>query len=169
MNEREFRGTRSALRTIGPVLAVVGLICLIIALVDMFGSMGSFGGPPKLFWLAFVGLPLLAVGLGMTNAGYAGKIARYYGREVGPAVSATFNEVAEDSAPGVRAVSGAVRDGIAGETGSACASCGAANDADAKFCAACGERMQATACGSCGHPAKAGARFCDECGAGLAG
>lgn len=169
MNEREFQGTRSTLRTLGPVLAVVGLICLIVAMVNVFGSAGSFGGPPKLFWLPFVGMPLLAVGLGMTKAGYAGKIARYYGREVGPAVSATFNEVAQDSAPGVRAVSGAVRDGMADEPGSRCSACDSENDADAKFCAACGEPMRAIACGSCGHPAKTGARFCDECGSSLVG
>lgn len=168
MNEREFRGTRSALRTLGPVLVVVGLICLIVAVVNFFGSMGSFGGPPKLFWLAFVGMPLLAVGLGMTKAGYAGKIARYYGREVGPAASATFNDIAKDSGPGVRAVAGAVRDGMADEAGSRCPACGAANDADAKFCAGCGAALGSIACGSCGHPAKAGARFCDECGSALA-
>ena len=106
MNEREFHSTRSKLRKFGPILLGVGAILLIIMFVNFFASIG--GGMPKLVWLAFIGLPLFAVGFWMTALGHAGKIARYYGREVGPAASATFNDIAQDSGPGVRAVAVAV-------------------------------------------------------------
>ena len=163
--EPQFRKARTVLRTLGPLLALAGLVCIVVAMVDAFGSSGFHG--PRLFWLFFVGGPLLLFGTAMSMFGYMGVVARYQGREVGPAVSATFNDIAKDSAPGVRAIAGAVRDGVTDEVGSRCPACAFANDADARFCAGCGGVLEAKACGSCGHPAKADARFCDECGAGL--
>jgi class 3 adenylate cyclase/tetratricopeptide (TPR) repeat protein len=47
-----------------------------------------------------------------------------------------------------------------------CASCGAENRDDAKFCRDCGSALART-CPN-GHPVAADARFCDECGAALA-
>jgi class 3 adenylate cyclase len=48
----------------------------------------------------------------------------------------------------------------------ACASCGAENRADAKFCGECGAAL-GTSCASCGAENEAGRKFCYECGAGL--
>jgi class 3 adenylate cyclase/tetratricopeptide (TPR) repeat protein len=48
-----------------------------------------------------------------------------------------------------------------------CASCGAENRADAKFCGSCGAGMAAL-CAACGTPNEAGRKFCYECGASLA-
>lgn len=48
----------------------------------------------------------------------------------------------------------------------ACASCGAANEADARFCESCGAALP-RACGTCGVAASATARFCRSCGASL--
>jgi class 3 adenylate cyclase len=48
----------------------------------------------------------------------------------------------------------------------ACASCGTANDEDARFCEGCGAALGRT-CGTCGVEANATARFCRACGAPL--
>ena len=48
-----------------------------------------------------------------------------------------------------------------------CATCGAENREDAKFCRECGTALART-CPN-GHPVAASARFCDECGAALEG
>ena len=40
---------RSALRVIGPVILLIGLVFMAIGLIDFFMAFGSFG-PPKLFW-----------------------------------------------------------------------------------------------------------------------
>jgi class 3 adenylate cyclase/tetratricopeptide (TPR) repeat protein len=48
-----------------------------------------------------------------------------------------------------------------------CASCGAENRADAKFCGACGAALAAI-CSACNTPNEAGRKFCYECGASLA-
>ena len=50
----------------------------------------------------------------------------------------------------------------------ACASCGAPNEADARFCEGCGSMLERT-CGACGVAASATARFCRSCGAPLDG
>ena len=48
----------------------------------------------------------------------------------------------------------------------ACASCGTANEADARFCEGCGTALERT-CGTCGVAASSTARFCKACGAPL--
>ena len=47
---------------------------------------------------------------------------------------------------------------------SPCPSCGASNEAAARFCASCGSGL-ATRCASCGAEVPLGARFCPACGA----
>jgi class 3 adenylate cyclase/tetratricopeptide (TPR) repeat protein len=49
---------------------------------------------------------------------------------------------------------------------SVCAACGTENPAGARFCMACGARLERR-CPSCGTPAPDEARFCMNCGAGL--
>jgi class 3 adenylate cyclase len=48
----------------------------------------------------------------------------------------------------------------------ACASCGTANESDARFCEGCGTVLERT-CAACGVAASATARFCRACGAAL--
>ncbi|MEI6251202.1 MAG: tetratricopeptide repeat protein [Mycobacteriaceae bacterium] len=50
--------------------------------------------------------------------------------------------------------------------GLACASCGAPNESDARFCEGCGSLLDRS-CETCGAPANATARFCRACGAPL--
>jgi class 3 adenylate cyclase len=47
-----------------------------------------------------------------------------------------------------------------------CVACGAANRDGARFCAACGERLE-RACAACGGIVDPTARFCDRCGTAL--
>ncbi|MBI1735621.1 MAG: AAA family ATPase [Candidatus Rokubacteria bacterium] len=47
-----------------------------------------------------------------------------------------------------------------------CGSCRHENRAGAKFCEACGAKLERR-CPACGQPARDGARFCDECGQAL--
>ncbi|KAA0112190.1 AAA family ATPase [Mycolicibacterium sp. P1-5] len=51
-------------------------------------------------------------------------------------------------------------------SGFPCASCGATNEADARFCESCGSPLQRS-CSGCGGTASATARFCRSCGASL--
>lgn len=50
--------------------------------------------------------------------------------------------------------------------GAACPQCGAQIFANARFCSACGAKLQ-TVCPGCGAPVKPGSKFCSECGQAL--
>ncbi len=167
LSQREHQSTRTVLRVVGPILLLAGVTCLVIGTANLFTSRGA----PTLFWLNFVGLPLIFVGIVMTFSGFMGKVTRYMGREQGPAVSHTFNEIAKGTQPGVRDTFRAIREGLAGEADAssrACPACGTTNDADARFCDDCGGSMPvARDCHSCGEPNDATARFCDACGEAL--
>ena len=177
-NDPEHVALRSFLRVLGPALALVGLIFMIVGIGSFFSSFGSFKGPPDKFWCVFVGMPLLAVGIGITKFAYLGAAARYVSNEVTPVVTDAASYVARGTKGAVREVAAAVADGIragaaggAGVTGALrCPRCGAGNDPDASFCKGCGGAMARTrACASCGEPADGDARFCDRCGSPLAG
>src|SRR5437868_3667611 len=88
MNENQLKSPhhnaiRMVLQVGGPLLGIVGLIFTIVGLVSFFSSIGSFE-PPRYFWCAFVGLPLIFVGLGMSMTGFLGAYYRYFAGEAAP-------------------------------------------------------------------------------------
>jgi hypothetical protein len=129
---------RSVLRTVGPIVFCVGLLCAIISAVNLFTASGE----PTLFWLGFVGLPLMFVGAVMSMTGWVGALARYHAREGAPVAGETFNYMAGETRDGIRDVAAAVGEGLRGERQIACAKCGTQNDEDSKFCKACGAAIQ---------------------------
>ena len=144
---RQQVATRSWLRAGGAVALGIGILLTAMALFDFFAAFGSFE-PPKNFWMAFIGLPLIAVGASALKAGYLGPASRYVAGELTPTVRDTLGAL-----------------GV-GTTALTCSSCGASNVADAKFCHECGVALQRT-CASCGATNAAGAKFCDDCGGAL--
>ncbi len=149
---------RAALRVFGPLLPMIGGGFLIAALVDFFRAFGG-SGPPRLFWCAFVGMPMLGVGVALTKLGFTGAVARYVAGEIAPVGKDTLNYVAEETEEGLEALAGAVGRGLRGQTrgagttpGVRCHKCNAVNDAEAGFCSERGELNDPDA------------RFCDHCG-----
>ncbi len=102
---------RSALRVIGPLFAVVGLVFMIVGVVSFFSAFGGHGSP-KLFWCCFVGLPLLFIGGVLCMLGFLGAVARYAAAEQVPVATDAFNELAEGTQGGVKTVARAVAEGI---------------------------------------------------------
>ena len=71
-------GARTTFRVLGVVLVLGGLALLGTALADFFASFSSPGrGMPTKFWMAFVGIPVLAVGIWAVMAGLMGAATRY--------------------------------------------------------------------------------------------
>ena len=138
--------TRTTLRMLGPILAGIGLLLIVIGTASFFASFGSFG-PPRYFWCAFLGMPLLFVGLVMCGLAFQGAIARYQAGEVAPVAKDTINYLAEGTQEGVKTVATAIGEGIAaGMSGSRkadnrCPRCSHSNDADAKYCKNCGAAL----------------------------
>jgi hypothetical protein len=135
--------TRTVLRTLGPPLAVLGLLLIAVGVVSFFSAFGTFE-PPRYFWCVFLGIPVLFVGVVLCLMGFLGSFARYVSGEAAPVQKDTFNYLAEGTKGGVKTFAQAVGEGLAagmggeGKTKARCPRCEHANDADAKFCNKCG-------------------------------
>jgi hypothetical protein len=162
--------TRETLRIVGPAILVVGLIFLVIGVGSFFSSFGSFE-PPRLFWCAFVGLPLIGIGLVICKFAFLGAVSRYMANEVAPVGKDVVNYMAEGTKGAVHdiaaAVAGGLRDGTAGSEVRIirCQKCNTDNEARANFCKGCGTPLAKTKpCPSCGGLNDPDARFCTHCG-----
>ena len=89
---------RSFLRIAGPIVLIVGLLLTAVAIADFLGSMGSFDRPRN-FWMGFVGLPLLALGLWMTQVAFLGAASRYVAGEVTPVIRDAIGAIRADEPP----------------------------------------------------------------------
>ena len=112
------------------------------------------GAMPKLFFLAFIGLPMLGIGAGLLAFAFRREIATYSKNESVPVI----NEASSEIAPAIQNVVKAAK----AESGVRC-ECGALNDADAKFCKACGKPLAKT-CDNCGENNSADSAYCNNCG-----
>jgi ribosomal protein L40E len=164
-------GVRAALRLVGPVIAGMGLLFLVIGLVSFFSAFGG-GGFPRYFWCAFVGMPLLAIGVGITKFAYLGAVARYMAGEAAPVGKDVTNYMVAGTKDSIRDVATAVGEGLAAagrqttDRQLICRKCGAENEAGANFCHSCGAPfVEKKRCAKCGDLNDEDARFCDKCGA----
>lgn len=158
MNEQDnqkHKKTKFKLKIIGLVLLVCGAALSVAGMVDFFIS---FGGTemPKLFWLSFIGLPLLSCGIYLTSLGFRREIASYMKNEAVPVI----NEAGTEIKPAVAAISAAVKSGTDGNK--VCV-CGTVNGQDSKFCKNCGKPLTCV-CPHCGAEIDANSNFCDNCG-----
>ncbi|HZZ29232.1 MAG TPA: zinc ribbon domain-containing protein [Pirellulales bacterium] len=141
---------RSLLRLVGPMLVGVGLLLIIIAMVSFFSAFGGME-PPRYFWCAFVGMPVLAVGLAISRFAYLGAFARYMADEVAPVGRDAANYMVDGTKDSLRDMAAAVGDGFRSGSGHVpaseeatpevkvrCQKCRALNDEAAKFCNQCG-------------------------------
>jgi hypothetical protein len=165
---------RDLLRVVGPVVLAVGVIFMIVGIGSFFASFGSFG-PPRYFWCAFVGIPLMAVGGAICQYAFMGAVSRYIADEVAPVGKDVINYMAEGTQDAVRTVASAVGEGLrAGSPGQEahgihCPKCDTANEASANFCKSCGAPLaRSKPCPACGESNDADARFCDHCGKAMA-
>jgi hypothetical protein len=134
---------RTVLRTDGPILVLIGLLLIVIGMVSFFSSFGTFQ-PPRYFWCALIGIPILGVGMAMSQYGYFGAFVRYISGEAAPVAKDTFNYMAHGTKAGVKEVAAALGEGLSAGMNATrsqvihCPRCSQANDADAKFCKNCG-------------------------------
>ena len=102
---------RTLLRIAGPLVFLAGLVCAIIAVISLFASAGSLGGP-HYFWLGFIGLPLMFVGVVLCQFGFFGAVARFIAGEVAPVAADSVNYMAEETKGGVETVAKAAAKGV---------------------------------------------------------
>lgn len=111
LQTQQQRGVRRILRRAGLVILALGGLLTLIGVGSFFASFGSFG-PPRFFWCAFVGMPLLFVGGAMTLFGFLGAMQRYVAGESAPVVKDVINYMGENIQPGVKSIAKAVTEGI---------------------------------------------------------
>ena len=102
---------RRTLRSVGLVVLALGGLLTLIGVGSFFASFGSFE-PPRYFWCAFLGMPLLFVGSAMTMFGFLGAMNRYVAGESAPVAKDVVNYMGENVQPGVRSIARAVTEGI---------------------------------------------------------
>ena len=107
----QHNGTRSFLRVAGLLVATVGLIFIIIGMASFFSAFGG-GGLPRLFWCAFVGMPLFFVGSVMCIFGFMGAVARYTAAEQVPVATDAINDLAEGTQGAVKTVARSIAEGV---------------------------------------------------------
>jgi ribosomal protein L40E len=170
LDPEQYRELRAILKSIGPAIAAIGLLLTIVGMVSFFSAFGGMD-PPRYFWCAFLGLPLLAVGAGITQFAYVGTITRYMAGEVAPVGKDVTNYMVGGTKDSIRDMATAVGEGLSatGPGGASlrvrCHKCNAENDVTANFCDNCGAPLaKSKKCESCGELNDPDARFCDNCG-----
>lgn len=146
------------LKIIGFTLLSIGLLSVIVAFVDFFAAFGDFGGQPKLFFLFFIGFPLLAASGACLSYAYMGKATRYAASQTVPVMSDAIHDIAADNLSTAADLSSAIHG-----TAKFCPFCGSRNGDNDKFCPSCGKQLLKT-CPKCGRENKTDSQFCGNCG-----
>jgi hypothetical protein len=136
---RNQSAARTVFRVLGVLVVLAALALMVVAGMEFF-TLEGFEEPTK-FWMFFVGIPLLAVGGWLLQAGFLGAGARYASGELSPVAKDTAHYLTDGK--GLLNV-GTTTSGAASAgspTGPYCRSCGTRNDADARFCDSCGTTM----------------------------
>lgn len=159
MNENnKHESTKKKLKIIGFILIGAGIVLTVIGLVSFFSAFGTEKFP-KLFFCAFIGLPMLGIGCAILSFAFKREIMRYAKNEGVPVI----NEASEEIKPAVKNVAAAVNEGLKSEKTVTCPKCGTVNPADGKFCKECGTAIGAN-CPNCGEKISPDDKFCNNCG-----
>ena len=160
--KNDHESVKKKLKIIGFSLLAVGFVLTVIGFISFFSSMGSFA-PPKFFWCAFLGLPLLGFGAMITSMAFRRELSKYAKDEMMPVVK----EAGKEIAPTVQDLAAAVKRGLEdegeGDKSNICPVCGNGNDAADKFCGTCGSSL-AEICPKCGYENPSSDKFCGHCG-----
>jgi hypothetical protein len=123
MNEDQLQSSeqaeiRTILRVGGGAIFALGAVFTAIGLISFFSAFASAGspggefGPPRYFWCAFIGLPMLAAGTFMLKLGFLGAFVRYIAGESAPVTKAVVNYMGENTEPGIKAVAKSITEGV---------------------------------------------------------
>ena len=115
------------------VLVLAGYF-LYVGLTDFFAADDE---PPQEFWMLFVGLPLVAVGLWLAMAGFGGAAARYIAGEGAPVARDTVEHLTGGQGGNL----GRTHPDDEPTGGPYCRACGTRNDAEASYCDSCGKSL----------------------------
>ena len=149
--------TKKKLKIIGIIALGAGLVLSAAGLINFFMSFGS-SKPPKLFFLLFIGFPLIGIGVSVLSFAFKREILNYTKNESVPVI----NDASGELSPAIKNVANALNDVKESKTVK-CPVCNSDNSSGSKFCGNCGASLTAL-CPSCGKENPAGSNFCNHCG-----
>ncbi len=154
------RKVKKNLKIIGFICLGIGAVLTVTAFANLFLTINRSDGFPRLFFLGFIGLPLIGVGAMLLSLGYRSELMSYTKNEAVP----VLNEAGSEISPAVRAVASAAAE-VKNGNGDfiVCKACGEKNPADGKFCKACGKPFYRV-CPHCGKEIPEEGSFCNYCG-----
>lgn len=182
----QHRSNRSILRIVGPMILIVGILLTLIGVGGFFstfikgftagpGAMmeDGFGDGIKLFFLAFIGIPMMGIGGAITKFAFMGAVVRYAASEIAPVGKDTANYMIDGTKGAIgdlaQSVGAGIAAGMSGEKAGGdtvdCPGCSQACDSGARFCSDCGTAIPGEVrCERCGAMNEPDARFCNQCG-----
>lgn len=144
---------RLVFRVLGVLSMLTALVLIGLAAADFYASFTAddpfVDDGPDRFWMFFLALPFFAAGGFMLQLGFGGALARYGAGESAPVLKDTARYLSDGRGVlGVGVSPEHARAGQAEQTaqraaaaGPYCRRCGTRNDADARFCDACGSDL----------------------------
>lgn len=162
---KQHEETKKKVKIIGAVCLGVGVLCTIIGFVDFFSTIIHGDGFLRLFFLLFIGFPLLAVGGSMLAFGFRSEILRYQKNESVP----IFKEAGDELTPTIKNIATACREkNTAVSASSIKCTCGTMNALGNRFCKNCGKELTLV-CPQCGATVTVDCKFCTQCGSRISG
>lgn len=135
MQNDKHQKIKNRLKIIGFIVLAAGLACTITGMVDLFVTAANASGMPKLFFLTFIGVPMLGAGGWLLGFAFRREIMTYVKNESVPVI----NEAGKEIAPAVKDIAEAAKS----ETKKTVkCDCGAENPENAKFCNSCGKKLR---------------------------
>ena len=147
---------KKKVKRIGKILLVIGGIFTVVGIGSFFMAFAG-GGFPSLFFLAFIGFPMVGFGGMLTSVGYKREITKYMKDESMPIVKETYQDLRPELKDVVSMFKGEEKDVT-------CSYCGTKNDYNARYCKSCGREIKDIRCPHCGNLIDADSRFCSYCG-----
>jgi uncharacterized membrane protein YhdT len=121
----------------GTIFLLTGVVLMIIAFVDIFKSMS--GGTPTLFYLFFIALPLIFIGLCLLIFGLLRRIFHFTVSQTIDTQKDFANYMIKGTKDSVVDLTKGINDSI--KRDKKCPNCAEYNDENAKFCDKCGAKL----------------------------
>lgn len=159
---KDYSKFTKVLRIIGIILIITGITLSVIAVSNMMSH-------SNLFFLGFIGLPLIFVGLVCTMFGFMKKFNSFTASQVAPVQKDVANYMLDGTREEMGKTAKTIFSSI--DTSNAksekqskrCPRCGELNDSTAKFCDNCGTPL-VKICPKCKQENDPNAIYCDNCG-----
>ena len=151
MSKRELK--RNKMRIFSTVGLVLGAVATVWGLYDFFSSVGA-DQKPTLFWLLFLGMPVLFVSVFFFVASFHVEITHYTTK----GATAAWEELSANLRSSAASLSNATKKVLC-----KCPACQELNEELYAFCKRCGAHLHPT-CAACGKRVPTDAKFCPHCG-----